>query len=96
MNSIHDMGGMDGFGAVRPEPERAAVSQRMGKPRVRDQPRDGLCLRVGDERIARVDRGQDPIYYLLLFVLRKVGSPAWKHRLQSLGLAGADELAAVF
>ena len=46
MNGVHDMGGMDGFGKVEPEPNEPPFHDRVGRPRDGDEPRDGRGRRV--------------------------------------------------
>ena len=36
MNGVHDMGGMDGFGKVEPEPNEPVFHARVGRPRAGD------------------------------------------------------------
>lgn len=93
MNSIHDMGGMDGFGPVRIEPNEPlfhaewearvyAINRAMGY----------AGAWVIDESRASIE-AMNPIDYLRRSYYEKwlIGM---EDRLQSLGLAAADELAA--
>ncbi len=41
MNGVHDMGGMDGFGTVEPEPNEPVFHARLGRPRHGDGARHG-------------------------------------------------------
>ena len=52
MDGVHDMGGMDGFGKVEVETERAAVSRAVGRPRARDAARHGLRRRLAHRSFA--------------------------------------------
>ena len=66
MNGVHDMGGMDGFGKVEPEPNEPPFHADVGRPGARDAAGDGLrrrlehrhvALRAGDAAAARLPRG---------------------------------------
>ena len=46
MDGIHDLGGMDGFGAVEPEPDEPGVPPQLGRPRVRHEHGDGGIRRL--------------------------------------------------
>ena len=46
MNGVHDMGGMDGFGKVEPEPNEPAFHAPVGRARAGDAARHGLRRRV--------------------------------------------------
>jgi nitrile hydratase len=93
MNSIHDMGGMDGFGAVRPEPNEPAFHA----------PWEGRVLAMqramGFTRLWTIDQSRasievmDPVLYLTASYYKK-WFLALEHRLRVHGLIGPDELAA--
>ena len=55
-NSIHDMGGMHGFGPVEPEPDEPPFHAALGGPRPGDAARDGLYRAVDDRRRPRLAR----------------------------------------
>ena len=93
MNSIHDMGGMDGFGAVRAEPDEPAFHA----------PWEGRVLAMqramGYARLWTIDQSRasiemlDPALYLTASYYKK-WFLALEHRLRMHGLIGPDELAA--
>lgn len=93
MNSIHDLGGMDGFGPVEPEPNEPPFHQ----------PWEGRVLAMQralgftgtwtiDESRASIE-ALDPVTYLTASYYEK-----WfrgvEHRVLEHGLVGADEIAA--
>lgn len=93
MNSIHDLGGMDGFGKVRPEPAEPAFHA----------PWEGRVLAMqramGFARLWTIDQSRasielmDPLAYLRDSYYKK-WFIALEHRLRLHGLVGADEVAA--
>jgi nitrile hydratase len=93
MNSIHDLGGMDGFGPVTPEPDEPPFHA----------PWEGRVLALQramgytgawniDQSRASIE-AMNPVDYLT-FSYYKKWFAGMERRLQSQGLVGADELAA--
>jgi nitrile hydratase subunit beta len=93
MNSIHDLGGMDGFGAVRPEPNEPAFHA----------PWEGRVLAMqramGYARLWTIDHSRasievmDPVLYLTASYYKK-WFMALEERLRKHGLIAQDEIAA--
>ena len=93
MNSIHDMGGMDGWGPVRPEPNEPPFHERW-EGRVLAMQRAMAYAGLGTIDQARaVMEALNPIEYLTVSYYKR-----WflglEHRIQVHGLVGADEIAA--
>ena len=93
MNSVHDMGGMDGFGPVRPEPNEPAFHARWeGRVLAMQRALGGAGLGTIDQSRA-VMEAMNPIEYLTVSYYKR-----WflglQQRLQMYGLVGADEIAA--
>ena len=53
MDGVHDMGGMDGFGKVEPEPNEPVFHHPLGRTRAGDEP----CHR----RFPRLDHRHQPL-----------------------------------
>jgi nitrile hydratase len=93
MNSVHDMGGTDGWGPVRPEHHEQPFHERW-EGRVL-----ALQRAMGYARLWTIDQSRaaleslDPIVYLTASYYKK-----WflglEQQVQAHGLAGADEIAA--
>jgi nitrile hydratase len=93
MNSVHDMGGMDGFGPVRPEPNEP-VFHAPWEGRVLAMQRALAYAGIGsiDESRA-VMEALDPVEYLSISYYKRWFVGLAK-RLERHGLVDADELAA--
>ena len=93
MNSIHDLGGMDGFGPVRPEPNEP-VFHAPWEGRVY-----ALQRVLGAAHLWNIDQSRasiealDPIDYLR-FSYYKKWFTGLEERLRARGIVDADELAA--
>lgn len=93
MNSIHDMGGMDGFGPVRPEPDEPPFHEAWeGRVLAMNRALSFAGLGTIDESRA-VMEALDPLEYLRMPYYERwfVGL---ERRLVSHGLIGPDEIEA--
>jgi nitrile hydratase len=93
MNSIHDMGGMDGWGPVRPEPNEPPFHERWeGRVLAMQRAMGFTGLWTIDQSRASLE-AMNPIEYLTVSYYKR-----WflglEHRVQVHGLVGADEIAA--
>jgi nitrile hydratase subunit beta len=93
MNSIHDLGGMDGWGPVRPEPNEPPFHEKWeGRVLAMQRAMGFTGLWVIDQSRASIE-AMDPVEYLTFSYYKK-----WflglEHRLKERGLIAADELAA--
>jgi nitrile hydratase len=93
MNSIHDMGGMDGWGPVRPEPNEPPFHERWeGRVLAMQRAMGYTGLWTIDQSRASLE-AMNPIEYLTVSYYKR-----WflglEHRIQVHGLVGADEIAA--
>ena len=93
MNSVHDMGGMDGFGPVSPEPNEPPFHAAWeGRVLAMQRAMSFTGAWIIDQSRASIE-AMDPIEYLSFSYYKK-----WllgiERRLQSHGLVDADELAA--
>ena len=77
-NTIHDMGGMHGFGPVEAEPNEPVFHEEWERPRAGDAARDGLHAAVDDRRRPRLDRNPAPAD-----LSRRILLPALVSRLES-------------
>jgi nitrile hydratase len=93
MNGVHDMGGMHGFGPVKPEPNEPPFHSKW----------EGRCLALnramGFAKVWNIDKSRAAIENLPpAFYLERTYYEKWALRLQLLlveyGLVDADELAA--
>lgn len=93
MNSIHDLGGMDGFGPVRPEPEGTPFHETWeGRVYAMHRAMSFVGLWSIDQSRASIE-AMDPIAYLTNTYYQKWFA-GLAHRLQTHGLVDADELEA--
>jgi nitrile hydratase subunit beta len=93
MNSIHDLGGMDGFGPVRPEPEGMPFHETWeGRVYAMHRAMSFVGLWSIDQSRASIE-AMDPIAYLANTYYQKWFA-GLAHRLQAHGLVDADELEA--
>jgi nitrile hydratase subunit beta len=93
MNSIHDLGGMDGFGAVRPEPNEPPFHEPWeGRVLAMQRAMGYVGLWNIDQSRASIE-ALDPIQYLTLSYYEKWFA-GLEHRLRAHGLIDADEVAA--
>ena len=93
MNSVADMGGMDGFGPVRPERDEPTFHAPWeGRVQALSRALGPIGLGTIDQSRAMME-AMDPIEYLTVsyYKRRYLGI---ERRLQAQGLVGADELAA--
>lgn len=93
MNSIHDLGGMDGFGKVIEEPDEPPFHEAWeGRVLAMQRALGFAGLWTIDQSRASIE-ALDPVTYLSSSYYAK-----WfrgvEHRVQAHGLVGADELAA--
>ncbi|HEX3983338.1 MAG TPA: nitrile hydratase subunit beta, partial [Acidisoma sp.] len=93
MNSVHDMGGMDGFGPVKPEANEPAFHEKWeGRVLAMQRAVGYLGLWTIDQSRASLE-AMDPVEYLSVSYYKK-----WflglAQRAVSNGLVGADEMAA--
>jgi nitrile hydratase beta subunit len=93
MNSIHDLGGMDGWGPVRPEPNEPPFHETWeGRVLAMQRAMGFAGVWVIDQSRSSIE-AMDPVEYLTFSYYKK-----WflglEHRLQERGLVDADELAA--
>jgi nitrile hydratase subunit beta len=93
MNSVHDMGGMDGFGAVTPEPNEPPFHQKWEGRVLAMQRAIGYAgLWTIDQSRASLE-AMNPVEYLSVSYYKK-----WflglEHRVVAHGLVDADEIAA--
>lgn len=93
MNSVHDMGGVDGWGPVRPEPNEPTFHARWeGRVLALQRALSYIGLWTIDESRA-ASEAIEPVAYLTLSYYEK-----WflgiQNRVQKHGLVGADEIAA--
>jgi nitrile hydratase beta subunit len=93
VNSIHDLGGMDGWGPVRPEPNEPTFHQTWeGRVHAIQRAMSYTGAWNIDQSRASIE-GMDPVDYLT-FSYYKKWFTGLERRLQSHGLVDADELAA--
>jgi nitrile hydratase len=93
MNSIHDLGGMDGFGPVRPEPGGTPFHETWeGRVYAMHRAMSFVGLWGIDQSRASIE-AMDPIAYLTHTYYQKWFT-GLAHRLQTHGLVDADELEA--
>lgn len=91
MNSIHDLGGMDGFGPVRPEPEGTPFHETWeGRVYAMHRAMSFVGLWGIDQSRASIE-AMDPIAYLTKTYYEKWFA-GLADRLQTHGLVDADEL----
>jgi nitrile hydratase beta subunit len=93
MNSIHDLGGMDGFGAVRPEPNEPPFHAPWeGRVLALQRAMGYIGLWTIDQSRASIE-ALNPVEYLTASYYKKwfIGL---EHRLRGMDLIGADEIAA--
>jgi nitrile hydratase beta subunit len=93
VNSVHDMGGMDGFGPVKPEPNEPPFHEKWeGRVLAMQRAVGYLGLWTIDQSRASLE-AMNPIEYLSVSYYKK-----WflglEQRALSHGLVGADEIAA--
>jgi nitrile hydratase subunit beta len=93
VNSVHDMGGMDGFGPVRPEANEPAFHEKWeGRVLAMQRAIGYLGLWTIDQSRASLE-AMNPVEYLSVSYYKK-----WflglEQRVVSHGLVGADEIAA--
>ena len=94
MDGVHDMGGMDGFGKVEPEPNEPALPRGLGRPRDGDEPRHGRARAPGTStwRASRASACRRDVYLSSSYYERwELGM---EQQLVDRGLVDADELAA--
>jgi nitrile hydratase subunit beta len=93
MNSIHDLGGMDGFGPVRPEPNEPTFHEAWeGRVHALQRAMGYTGVWIIDQSRASIE-ALDPIEYLTYSYYKKWFT-GLENRLQAHGLVDADELAA--
>lgn len=93
MNSIHDLGGMDGFGPVRPEPNEPVFHAPWeGRVYALQRVLGGIGLWNIDQSRASIE-ALEPIDYLQ-FSYYKKWFTGLEQRLRERGVVDADELAA--
>jgi nitrile hydratase subunit beta len=93
MNSIHDLGCMDGFGPVRPEPNEPTFHEAWeGRVHALQRAMGYTGVWIIDQSRASIE-ALDPIKYLTYSYYKKWFT-GLENRLQSHGLVDADELAA--
>jgi nitrile hydratase len=93
MNSIHDLGGMDGFGAVRPEPNEPPFHETWeGRVLAMQRAMSYAGIWTIDESRASIE-AMDPVEYLS-FPYYKKWFLGLEHRLRQHGLIGDDEVTA--
>jgi len=93
VNSVHDMGGMDGFGPVRPEPNEPPFhAQWEGRVLALQRAMGYAGGWTIDQSRASLE-AMDPIVYLSSSYYKK-WLIALEHRIRARGLVDADELAA--
>ena len=93
MNSVHDMGGTDGFGPVRPEADEPTFHAPWeGRVQALSRALGPVGLGTIDQSRATME-AMDPIEYLTVsyYKRRFLGI---ERRLEAQGIVGADELAA--
>jgi nitrile hydratase subunit beta len=93
MNSIHDLGGMDGFGPVRPEPNEPTFHEAWeGRVHALQRAMGYAGVWIIDQSRASIE-ALDPVAYLTYSYYKKWFA-GLEHRLQAHGLVDADEFAA--
>jgi nitrile hydratase subunit beta len=93
MNSIHDLGGMDGWGPVRPETDEPPFHETWeGRVLAMQRAMGYTGTWIIDQSRASIE-AMDPIGYLTYSYYKKwfIGL---EHRVQTHGLVDADEIAA--
>lgn len=93
MNSVADMGGMDGFGPVRPEPDEPTFHAPWeGRVQALSRALGPVGLGTIDQSRAMME-AMDPVEYLTVsyYKRRFLGI---ERRLETQGIVGADELEA--
>ena len=77
MNGVHDMGGMDGFGKVEPEPNEPAFHAPWEGARAGDEARHGLRGRLAHRHVALRAGTLPPQVYLTASYYQR-WALAWK------------------
>jgi nitrile hydratase beta subunit len=93
MNGIHDLGGMDGFGPVEPEPDEP-VFHATWEGRVMAIARAMDAAGVWNIDMARAAREELPPHILVTSSYYQKWQGAMEKQVVAAGLVGADELAA--
>jgi nitrile hydratase subunit beta len=93
MNSIHDLGGMDGFGPVKPEPNEPPFHEAWeGRVLAMQRAMGYTGAWIIDQSRASIE-AMNPVDYLT-FSYYKKWFTGMERRLQAQGLVDAEELAA--
>ena len=94
MDGIHDMGGMDGFGKVEPEPDEPVFHAALGRPGAGDEPRHAVASGAWNIDMGRygIEPLPPPVYLASSYYEK------WFLRLEQMllqrGFVDADEIAA--